>query len=105
MKKKVKLNDVNKAGWKVSKTDQKTVRAAKTTITTTRAMNTLAKNSEANLALTEKLIEAVETLPNKIVPPAPAIPDPAQNKNKKKFRFNVNRDKDGYIDYVIVEEL
>lgn len=104
MKKKVKLEEVESKGWEVAESDKKTVRTAKTTIANNKAMGTMVKNSETSLALTEKLIAAVEALPAKMVPATPAAIVRA-DAAKKKFRFSISRDKDGFIEYVDVNQI
>ena len=110
--KKVKLADVTKKKWNISKEDRRFLDNKESTNITTRAMESLANSMVAHIEISKNVSELAKAILQ--APPFKMEPAPASKPvevivqaetTKKKHRFTVIRDKDGFIDYVDVEQL
>ena len=110
--KKVKLADVSNKKWKISKEDRQRLDNKESANVSARAMESLAKSMVAHIEISKDVSELakailkappfkVETAPT----PAPVEVVVQADTSKKRHRFTVVRDKDGFIDYVDVEQL
>lgn len=101
--KKVKLADVSKKKWNISKEDRQRLDNSESANVSARAMESLAKSMVAHIEISKDVSELAKAMME--APPFKVDVVTEADTTKKKFRFTIVRDKDKHMKYVDVEQL
>jgi hypothetical protein len=100
--KKVKLADVSKKKWNISKEDRQRLDSGESANISSRAMESIAKSMVTHIEISKDVRELAKAM---MKAPAPVEVIVKADTTKKVFRFKIIRHPDKTMDYVDVEQL